>query len=161
MLQGLGVHCRALGSITGPRASGSWPTPVPSSSHPRRTRGEVRGRSRKAQVLTRDGDESCRPLQVRQRERHSVYRRGVRPYQQVQCQVFPPAPPARAGGLPISIRSETAGSWEQCSQSSSQRASKCVWITASLGLDTWVLSPEINTSREGKQGGGGMNMGHV
>lgn len=77
------------------------------------------------------------------------------------CQIFPPAPPARAGGLPISIRSETAGSWEQCSQSSSQRASKCVWITASLGLDTWVLGPEINTSREGKQGGGGMNMGHV
>lgn len=77
--------CRALGSITGPRASGSWTTPVPSSSHPRCTRGEVRGRSRKAQVLTRDGDESCRPLQVRQRERHGVYRRGVRPYQQVQC----------------------------------------------------------------------------
>lgn len=85
MLQGLGVHHRALGSITGPRASGSWTTPVPSSSHPRCTRGEVRGRSRKAQVLTRDGDESCRPLQVRQRERHGVYRRGVRPYQQVQC----------------------------------------------------------------------------
>lgn len=76
---------RALGSVTGLRALGSWPTPVPSSSHPRRTRGEVRGRSRKAQVLTHDGDESCRPLQVRPRERHSVYRRVVRPYQQVQC----------------------------------------------------------------------------
>lgn len=65
-------------------ASGSWPTPVPSSSNPRCTKGEARGRSQKAQVLTYDGDEKCRPLQVRQRERHNVYWQIVQPYQQLK-----------------------------------------------------------------------------
>lgn len=66
-------------------ASGSGPTPVPSSSNPRRTKGEARGRSQKAQVLTYDGDENCRPLQVRQRERHNVCWQIVQPYQQLKC----------------------------------------------------------------------------
>lgn len=66
-------------------ALGSWPTPVLSSSKPRCTEGEARGRSQKARVLTYDGDENCRPLQVRQRERHSVYWQIVQPYQQLKC----------------------------------------------------------------------------
>lgn len=63
----------------------SWPAPVLSSYNPRCTKGEARGRSQKAQLLTYDGDESCRPLQVRQRERHSVYWQIVQPYQQLKC----------------------------------------------------------------------------
>lgn len=66
-------------------ASGSWPAPVPSSSNPRHTKGEAKGRSQKAQVLTYDGDENCRPLQVRQREGHNVYWQIVQPYQQLKC----------------------------------------------------------------------------
>lgn len=64
---------------------GSWPTPVLSNYNPRCTKGEARGRSQKAQLLTYDGDENCRPLQVRQRERHSVYWQIVQPYQQLKC----------------------------------------------------------------------------
>lgn len=56
-----------------------------SSSNPRRMKGEARGRSQKVQVLTYDGDENCRPLQVRQRERHNVYWQIVQPYQQLKC----------------------------------------------------------------------------
>lgn len=66
-------------------ALGSRPTPVLSNSNPRCTKGEARGRSQKAQLLTYDGDENCRPLQVRQRERHSVYWQIVQPYQQLKC----------------------------------------------------------------------------
>lgn len=63
---------------------GSWPAPVLSSSVPRCTKGEARGRSQKKQVLTHDGDENRRPLQVRQRERHNVYWQIVQPYQQLK-----------------------------------------------------------------------------
>jgi len=66
-------------------ASGSWATPVPRSSNLRCTKREARGRSQKAQVLTCDGGENCRPLQARQRERHNVYWQIVQPYQQLKC----------------------------------------------------------------------------
>lgn len=115
-------------------ALGSWPTLV-LSSNPRCMKGEARGTSQKAQVLTYDGDENCRPLQVRQRERHNVYWQIVQPYQQVKCM------PNISTSLPYVSQVTSYQHQEQDLRELGAvltqqllKAFKCVWITVSLGL---------------------------